>query len=971
MNNTGASKGSQWRKWDLHVHTPASFHWSGGKLLREMDAEEKKATFQQLLRTIENTDIAVFCFMDYWTFEGYIQFKQFLKDANVNCSKTIFPGMELRVEAPVNYRLNIHVILSDQLSVQQLHDFRSKLVIRSINRSISDEAIIQFAKSLDVSKAKVHGFDATKGLGTNDLLKLGASTIEITKESLHQAMQSIPRGQAYIMLPYDTSDGLDKLDWKTHSHADNYFMQTAHLFESREDEVIDLFLNNETAKNRDFIKNFQKTLNNIQKPVICGSDAHRFADYGKFPGNKVTWIKADPTFEGFKQIIYEPRERVLIQELQPQEKIPYKVIDKIRFVDNTNKNFSSDWIHINENLNVIIGGKSSGKSLLLYRIAKTVAPTLIEERKREVSILDYRFGSPHEFDFEVAWLDGHCDKLSDPARSNVREIEYIPQLYVNSLAERQGRNSLYKLIESILEQNTAYREFIQLMRQDISKLEIAIQQDLSELLLKRDDLKALLNERKLIGDEKAIAAEIERLTEAIRKLRKDSTLTEKENSDYQILLNARVKAGRRKKEFEEIAITVESFVKSLEQVKAQVTQSIGGFGFSLVTTSLQKRVVSSMRSFSMKSLENTLSFLIASYQKLASSARQKTRQSEDAQANITQNLKPYSDKILDQTRLKDFETKLEDQRKSLEAFNKKTTEIESVIQIGTKLRESVFYNYSNLTNCYVGILEKLKDKTYSKIDDDIFLDATLSFKTEAFSGAFGDLFNRRQSRFSSIFGSAFADDGDFKFNLSSHQKTIREIFDKLSKAGNDIVFRKDATANQAIIELLKNYFYIDYNIRYRNDEILDMSPGKRGLVLLQLILHISNASHPILIDQPEDNLDNRTISNELRHFVTSKKLARQIIMVTHDANLVVLTDAENVIVSNQDGQQINRENRNYRFEYIAGALENSFRLGEEQNYQGILYSCGIREHVCDVLEGGEMAFKKREEKYGFANRVLC
>jgi hypothetical protein len=90
--------------------------------------------------------------------------------------------------------------------------------------------------------------------------------------------------------------------------------------------------------------------------------------------------------------------------------------------------------------------------------------------------------------------------------------------------------------------------------------------------------------------------------------------------------------------------------------------------------------------------------------------------------------------------------------------------------------------------------------------------------------------------------------------------------------------------------------------------------------------------------------------------------------VTHDANLVVLTDAENVIVSNQDGQQINRENEKYRFEYIAGSLENSFRLIESETRLGILKSCGIREHVCDILEGGELAFKKREEKYGFSNR---
>jgi predicted ATP-dependent endonuclease of OLD family len=97
-----------------------------------------------------------------------------------------------------------------------------------------------------------------------------------------------------------------------------------------------------------------------------------------------------------------------------------------------------------------------------------------------------------------------------------------------------------------------------------------------------------------------------------------------------------------------------------------------------------------------------------------------------------------------------------------------------------------------------------------------------------------------------------------------------------------------------------------------------MSPGKRGLVLLELFLEMSNEKHPILIDQPEDNLDNRTISKDLVDILKRKKDTRQSIIVTHNANLVVLTDAENVIVANQDGQLI--ENANHRFEYLTGGI---------------------------------------------------
>jgi hypothetical protein len=407
-------KGSRWRKWDLHIHTPASFHWNGGKLLRDMNEQEKEATFQELLATLEKTDVAVFCFTDYWTFDGYIQFINHLRDRNLSCSKTIFPGMELRVEAPVDYRLNIQVILSDALTEEQLEDFKSSLRVRSISRRISDESIMAFARTLDASKAKIHGFDDPSHLNDNDLLRLGMMTIEVTKSSLGAAIQAVPPATAYIVLPFDTSDGLEKLDWETQPQADNYFMQTAHAFESRKEETTNLFLGIETDENRHFIENFQKTLNHVQKPVICGSDAHCFSDYGRYPSNRITWIRADPTFQGFRQIFFEPRERVRVQELPPEEKTPYLVIDKVRFIDNSGcKFFPADWIELNENLNTVIGGKSSGKSLLLYHIVKTVAPDLVDKRSQEITIPAYRFGDAGELDFEVR----EC--LEAPCRANV------------------------------------------------------------------------------------------------------------------------------------------------------------------------------------------------------------------------------------------------------------------------------------------------------------------------------------------------------------------------------------------------------------------------------------------------------------------------------------------------------------------------------------------------------------------------
>ena len=143
----------------------------------------------------------------------------------------------------------------------------------------------------------------------------------------------------------------------------------------------------------------------------------------------------------------------------------------------------------------------------------------------------------------------------------------------------------------------------------------------------------------------------------------------------------------------------------------------------------------------------------------------------------------------------------------------------------------------------------------------------------------------------------------------------------------------------------------------------EMSPGKQAFVILKLLLEFSTKECPILIDQPEDSLDNRAIYNELVQYIRTKKKQRQIILVTHNPNVVVSADAENVIVANQNGK--NSKNKdNLKFQYINGALENTKPKNQDLI---VLNSQGIREHVCEILEGGREAFEKREKKYGFYN----
>ncbi|MYM17914.1 hypothetical protein GTH50_06750 [Lactobacillus gasseri] len=117
------------------------------------------------------------------------------------------------------------------------------------------------------------------------------------------------------------------------------------------------------------------------------------------------------------------------------------------------------------------------------------------------------------------------------------------------------------------------------------------------------------------------------------------------------------------------------------------------------------------------------------------------------------------------------------------------------------------------------------------------------------------------------------------------------------------------------------------NIVKENDSLEKMLPGKRAIVVLEFLLEKNdNSSNPILINQPEDNLDNRSISTKLVNLLRKASLKRQVIIITHNANLVVLSDADEVIVANQDPDL--KEIVKYRFKYITGSLETQPKIEE-------------------------------------------
>lgn len=176
---------------------------------------------------------------------------------------------------------------------------------------------------------------------------------------------------------------------------------------------------------------------------------------------------------------------------------------------------------------------------------------------------------------------------------------------------------------------------------------------------------------------------------------------------------------------------------------------------------------------------------------------------------------------------------------------------------------------------------------------------------------------------------------------------LNDIINKLELKGdekqNPFTQIKDSKSLQDFYDFLFGLKYLDekYELKFSGKSIEQLSPGERGAALIVFYLLLDNDDKPLIIDQPEDNLDNQSVFEVLVPFIRQAKKKRQLIIVTHNPNLAVVADAEQIIQVNLDKES------NYVFSANSGGIENPL----------------LNKGIVDILEGTKPAFDKRKLKY--------
>lgn len=675
------------------------------------------------------------------------------------------------------------------------------------------------------------------------------------------------------------------------------------------------------------------------RPMIICSDNHDPRDYA--PVDKL-WIKADPSFNGLKQILYEPEERVCISETKPQEKPTYQVIDSITI---THDEFQSESIVFNDKLTCIIGGKSTGKSILLHNLARAIDIKQVDEKCEET----YNKGRPDKknkpltFELDLAslsvhWLDGE--------EADTRKIIYIPQTYLNKLVDsEQETTKIDEIVERVVlgrlddggkllsDAKDAFEAKI-----DDSKAEnIAI---LLDIIRKHEQIEKLTDQIAELGGKKMVTKELTNLREQRDELSQSLSLVEDDIKSYELALadiETRTKAIRR----------IESEISKIQDVTSVVVSSHVFAELSYDTLSKVESIVERIISQANESWNTLKTEIIAHLSGELNDNKSKLDESVSIRGKLRSTIE--SNDVI-----KELSGKINAESANLNTINEiEATKTEAESRYHTLL--------DNISKSYVGFKDEYNDfaayinSNTENATPDLSYSVLVPFRQEEFVATWSDIFGVRKKNSRDLVNSETFDYMQYTVEF------LKSVIDK-TLAG-ELETLKGLSKEQALRSILDDWYNIKYEVKMGNDIIDKMSPGKKALVLLKLLVELVESRCPILIDQPEDDLDNRSVFDQLIPFIKRKKIERQIIIVTHNANIVLGADAEEIIVANQDG--VGSEKKLKRFEYRSGSIESDYPIYKEDGKKedGILNQQGIQQHICDILEGGIEAFEKRKNKY--------
>lgn len=979
------------------MHTPASFEQGYG-------GEDAWERFIGELEALPET-LQVIGINDYLEIEGYKRILEARASGRLSNIKLVLPVIEFRIARFAGQakwkRVNFHVIFSDEVDPQTIE----QEFLTSINASITiNEGDVWSGPPIrhrleELGRRLKAAFPPTSPVSDP---KMGVDNYNIEPNDIRELLE---RSDAFNGR-YLTAVG--KLEW------DQLEWSGGSIGEKRSTiNGVDLVFT-ASATEKEFTKSHSKLkANTVQSRLLHCSDAHHWTNSPEPNrlGQCMTWIKAQPTFDGLRIARHEYEQRVFVGQEPPGRiavrESPTRYVRRVSFTRVTPGDkpwFDDASVELNPGLVAIIGHKGSGKSALADALA-LAADADVETHLSFLSPRRFRHartGDAGDFRCDVEWESGDVDSKGlnesvDPTKPE--RLRYLPQNYFETLCadigeeayteferelkrvvfswlpedQRLGMASLDALIDAV---TTEWRERRRLVGGDIAELnrEIAV----LERALQPDaiqGLKARLAERKreleahdanqpapLETDEsKAPSADdshlarIGEVDELLQKIVGLRPAVEARLVDQRLQRQAATDVANR---LENVRYYIEQQLRSPEAITDIERLGLSVdliFSYEINQSPLADRVseIESAIEESTKELERMSNEQEALEKKKAEVVAQLDTRRQEIRAR-QEAIERWERKRLEIVGDADSEGSLEWLKGRLRALPSLTAKLAELQAHRDKQFGSLFADLVALRDTYRSLFQPIEDYLNKEplLADGLAMRVDAVIRNDGFDSKFlahidqtkrGEFFQGGDQPVRALLAQTDFDDAQ------SAQAFVDQVLDLLRPLDPDGRPKEDVdrqlrsrSSREELYDLLYGLDYLSphYALRFNDKEISQLSPGERGAALLIFFILVDRSQTPIVLDQPEENLDNETVSTFLVPAIRTARNHRQVIIVTHNPNLAVYCDADQVILAELDRVAA-------RISYRSGAIEQT----------------EVRTWLINVLEGTGRAFVKRHLVY--------
>lgn len=844
--------GSIWRKWDLHFHTQTSY-----------DYKSKGVSDQEIIDTLISNNVSVVAITDHHIIDT-VRIKNLQK---LGAEKiTVLPGIEFRAELGGSESIHFIGIFSEKSNIEDIW--------------------IKIQSGCNITTA-----DITKQGGDKNI----HCTLKDTANLIHKL------GGIVTVHAGDKTNTIENI---TNSLPYKMALKTDLVINH-----IDILELGKEEDQNDYVEKVFPAIK-YRLPMIICSDNHDIKNYNV---KQNLWIKADPTFEGLKQILFEPKHRIFIGADAPMN--PLICINKVELNFPVDAKFENESfclsgkteILFSPNFTCLIGGRGTGKSTIL---------NLIHEKLKVGENKIFQSKKIKDVNGKIVPI-GDCVKIDNDM--DEKYIEFLSQNEVEEFAQdyqklttavytrilRRDDEGLITKNEAILKGNLDSFKTHIVQRRRLETLKIELEQKIKEQATTKKLVASFTSDdyKKINNDLRIITSKLNSITNAndkyLQLIEELSSITSKYN---QINLT------------NNYSIETERIVKAVEKL------TLDSKSADFATIDTEKTVLSQQLLDKRNGLKKYLS----------DKGLTEESQKDISNANI----------IISQleTEIEKKKSEISEAEKRINTFSKTDAETSSA-----NYKLELEMQIKSIST----ILEQLENTSVKPISLHFEFDNYLA--TERVFGDFKKLFegqiNKSNHKGDTILSEILFAVEPSKITDKDTLISAIQQYPSASTAKQFLIELFSISPNFEAYKLLCEMTFLNYTefkkvkVQYDKRPIENSSFGQRCTAVLVILLLLGN--NPIIIDEPEAHLDSLLISNYLVDVIKDRKPSRQIIFATHNANFVVNGDAELIHILNIA-------------ESTQTTIFNSTTIENETSRDTLI-----------SLEGGREAFIKRESKYQF------